>query len=399
MNGHDNKIMTKTIDLPTPDADALAHSEQLQQKIRAAIAATDNTVNAISFADYMQMALYEPGLGYYQAGAKKIGADGDFITAPELSALFSECLANQLTQVLSVAGGDILELGAGSGAMARDILRYLAEQQQLPDHYFIVELSAELQDQQRNTLQPYPELLERVQWLSAWPEQPLTGAVIANEVLDAMPVELFQYESSGLQQVCVTTADADTTELGFTWQLQSASPALQQAVDRLGIDFSPGYLSEINLFLSGWIASIAQCLKQGVVLLVDYGFPRHEYYHPDRHQGTVMCHYRHRAHPDPFFYPGLQDITAHVDFTAVAEAAVVAGLSVGGFTHQAGFLMNCGLLSRMAASQDDPYALNQQVKQLTLPSEMGELFKVMALTQGFDQPLLGFSTMDQRHRL
>ncbi len=378
--------------IPTPDPIAKAHSEQLQTLIAAEIAAK----GPMTLARYMQMALYQPGFGYYSAGAHKFGEAGDFITAPELSPLFAKCLANQCQQVLStLPGGDIVELGAGSGVMALELLKALQAQAALPQHYYIVEVSADLRQRQQQLLRQAPELYVRVQWLDALPSEPINGVIVGNEVVDAMPVHKFKQRDS-LQECYV-----DYQAGHFEWiEAKPSDPLLQQRVDALGIQFAPGYESEMNLLLPAWIASLANCLQQGVILLIDYGFPQHEYYHPDRSMGTLMCHYRHRAHDDLFFLPGLQDITTHVDFTAIAQAAVDNGLDVVGFTHQAGFLMNCGITQFLTASDDlQQFNLNQQVKRLTLPSEMGELFKAIALSKHFDAELIGFRQMNQLERL
>lgn len=381
--------------LPTPDPLAKTHSERVQARIRAEIAAT----GPISFARFMQLALYEPGLGYYSAGARKFGRDGDFVTAPEISPLFSWSLANQCVEVLiTLDGGDIFELGAGSGIMALEILRELERQECLPIHYYILEVSADLKHRQQQLLQSQlpTHLYERICWLENLPKE-FTGIILANEVLDAMPVHKFKMKNV-MHACCV-----DWQNNQFVWQdIEITDQLLLTALHQLEIDFSQHYESEINLLLPSWIASLADCLQRGLILLIDYGFPRQEYYHPCRSMGTLMCHYQHRAHSDPFFLPGLQDITAHVDFTAVALAAYAQGLSLYGFTHQAAFLLNCGITQYLTVQQDDPlanYQRNQQVKQLTLPSEMGELFKVIGFGREIKPQLLGFSQMNQLMRL
>lgn len=371
--------------LPQPGKDALEHSQCLIDVIRRRI----KQHGPMSFAAYMQSVLYQPGLGYYAAGAKKLGVSGDFVTAPELSPLFSQCIARQCCQVLeAMGGGSIIEFGAGTGVMAADILLECQRLGCLPQYYYIIEVSADLRERQHALLsQRTPALLSRVKWLDSFPEQPIDAVVLANEVLDAMPVEIFKQDGV-LKQFFV-----DIREGRFTWVADEINDAqLISAIDALNIQFSEGYQSEINLNIGPWLRSLFSSLQRGLVLLIDYGFPRHEYYHADRHMGTLMCHYRHHAHPDPFVYPGLQDITAHVDFTAVAEAAVSAGFDVRGFTHQAAFLLNCGI---SADSGENAAAL----KQLLLPTEMGELFKVMALSKGEIMPLQGFSHADQLYRL
>ncbi len=387
--------------LSPPDTASQAHSDRLHALIHDEIKAIGA---GITFARYMALALYAPGLGYYSAGSRKFGEGGDFVTAPEISPLFSRCVARQCCQVLAgLGGGDILEVGAGSGVMAADVLAEMEVLGCLPEHYFILDVSADLRQRQRETLERrVPYLVERVRWLDRLPESGFTGVVLANELLDAMPVHLFRVENEGAQELYVAWEDDR-----FTWRSGLLSdPRLDERiaviVDELG-DWSPGYTSEINLAAEDWVRSIAAMLERGLVLIIDYGFPRREYYHLERAGGTLMCHYRHRTHPDPLIHTGLQDITAHVDFTAVAEAAVEAGLAVAGYATQAHFLLGSGLMEMAAASNPDDtrqhLQLTQQVKKLTLPSEMGELFKVIALTRDIDMPLAGFSFQDQRGRL
>ena len=390
-------------DLPAPDELAQQHSEQLKADIRNEI---DAAGGAIDFARFMEMALYQPGLGYYSAGARKFGEGGDFVTAPELSALFSHCLARQCQQVLKEIGfGDILEIGAGTGAMASEVLLELERLETLPGQYFILELSPDLKQRQQQTIaQRAPHLLSRVCWLDGLPESGFQGVILANEVVDAMPVHLLLFKEAGLEERFVGHNGRD-----FVWQDQPLqSPALQQRVnaltDELGDEvFCPGYLSEINLAQTGWINSLAASLEKGVALIIDYGFPQHEFYHPDRTTGTLMCHYRHRAHGDPLILAGLQDITAHVDFTALAQSAHDAGMDVMGYTSQAQFLLATGLAELLAEQdQSDVRAyleVTQQVKKLTLPNEMGELFKVLAIGRDFNHGLNGFLLQDRRGRL
>jgi SAM-dependent MidA family methyltransferase len=402
VNGTKNKPPATSAnagDLPALGPEALAHSRQLEQAIREEIKAAGG---AIPFARFMELALYAPGLGYYSAGALKFGAGGDFVTAPELSSVFGRCLARQCRQVLDRTGGDILEFGAGSGALAADILKELERLGTLPERYWILEVSPDLRQRQQQTLQERaPGLRSRVQWLDRLPEQ-FHGVVLANEVLDAMPVHRFRIEQDGIHELQVAWGNDH-----FQWASAVATGRLRQRVeqlqDELGEPFAEGYTSEISLAHGPWINAVAQTLESGAVLLVDYGYPASEYYHPQRSAGTLMCHYRHRAHPDPFRWVGLQDITAYVDFTAVAEAAAACDLSVAGFTTQAHFLMGSGLGEIMAES--DPadtqghLELARQVKLLTLPGEMGERFKVLALTRGLTAPLMGFAVQDQRARL
>jgi SAM-dependent MidA family methyltransferase len=377
--------------LPEPSVEAQAHSEKLIARIVDEIAANGG---CISFARYMELALYAPGLGYYSAGSRKFGAVGDFVTAPEISPLFSRCLARQAADVLrELGGGDVLEVGAGSGVMAAEVLAELAALDALPAHYDILELSAELRARQRETIAArVPHLLERVRWLDALPDT-FRGVVLANELLDALPVQCFEVTADGVMERCVAWSGER-----FVWTLAAPEDArLIEIVRGLPV----GYVSEVNLAAQAWVASIAAMLTAGVALLVDYGYPRHEYYYPERTRGTLMCHYRHRAHGDPFVYPGLQDITAHVDFTAIAEAAVDAGLHVAGYNTQGFFLLGCGLTELAPQTEDERQQIlvAQQIRTLTLPGEMGERFKVMALARNVDAPLRGFALQDLRSRL
>lgn len=380
--------------LPQPDSISQAQCEKLSAVIRKKI----HEKGSMPFVEYMKMALYEPGLGYYSAGSEKLGASGDFITAPEYSDLFSLCIADQCRQVLSdLNGGDVLEFGAGSGRMAVAILRELERVQQLPNHYFILEVSADLRARQQAFLQnEIPELFDRIRWLDALPEKPLRGVIVANEVLDAMPVHKFAVTEEGVREYHVIN-----DEERFDWKLVSIKDEKLNAHIRALDISSQQYESEINLLLEGWIASVSNCLDAGIILLADYGFPRHEYYHPQRDMGTLMCHFRHHAHSDPLILTGIQDITSHVDFTAVAEAATRNKLMVAGFTHQAGFLINCGITDRLiqCENENERIRLNQQLKRLTMPNEMGEFFKVMALTRDYDAELIGFCKMNQLGRL
>ncbi len=380
--------------LPTPDTLSQSHSDRLKQQIAKEI----SQKGPIPFSRYMELALYAPGLGYYSAGARKFGEAGDFVTAPELSPLFSHCLARQCAQILKqIKTPSILEFGAGSGIMALEILKELERQQQLPHRYYILEVSADLRERQQTLFkEKAPQYLPRLEWLDQLPKNPIKGVILANEVLDAMPIHKFKIEN-GIKEFYV-----DYKNEQFVWEIKSPSDArLEKAIKQLDINLNEPYESEINLFLPAWIKSLSDSLEQGLVLLIDYGFPRYEYYHPDRTMGTIMCHYRHRAHEDPLILQGIQDITAHVDFTAIAEAAVDAGFTVEGFTHQAAFLLNCGISTAVETIDNelDHYNRAQQIKRLTLPSEMGELFKVIALTKGIEEELLGFAMMDQLARL
>ena len=386
--------------LPPLDADERAHSERVAAHIRAFIGAQGGT---IGFDAYMRMALYAPGLGYYSAGATKLGDGGDFVTAPEISSLFSRCLARQAADILRNTGGDILELGAGTGRMAADLLTELAALECLPGRYLILEVSADLAQRQRERLSQLPaEWSRRVQWLERWPEPPIRGVVLANEVLDAMPVERFvlRSQSGGIAVHALGVANEGDR---FVWRETSPTPELMHAVadivESLPAPLPEGYTSEVCLAYQPWIASLANHLEEGVALLVDYGLPRSQLYHPDRTAGTLRCHFRHRAHDDPFVNVGLQDITAWVDFTRVAEAADSAGLEVHGFATQAAFLIGAGmesiLTTEMQAAIGDLPAqtrLAGEARKLLLPGEMGEVFKVIALARHYQAPLAGFST-------
>lgn len=377
-------------DLPVPSDVALAHSQRLSDLIKTEIA-TNN--GQITFNRFMHLCLYAPGLGYYSAGLNKFGEGGDFVTAPEVSPLFSRCLARQCAEV----GGDVLEFGAGRGVMAADILLELKAQDSLPDQYYIMEVSADLKQRQQAMIQARaPDLFDRVVWLEQLPDS-FSGMVLANEVLDAMPVHVFNIEQDKISEQYVAL-DGDQ----FVWQTGDvSSDVLRTQVEKIKTeqDLLEGYVSEINLFMMGWINSIASMMQKGMVLLIDYGYSRREYYHQQRSSGSLMCHYQHRAHTNPLLWPGLQDITAHVDFTALAEAGDAAGFSVDGFVTQAHFLMNCGIEQLMAASKQDPLEMNQQIKKLMLPDAMGEVFKVMALSKDLEISISGLGQFDMRGRL
>jgi SAM-dependent MidA family methyltransferase len=374
-----------TTSLPPPSADALAHSLQLTELIRSDIAAQGGW---IPFSHFMELALYAPGLGYYTAGARKFGEAGDFITAPELSALFGRTVARQLVEVMQASTPHILELGAGSGKLALDVLGELERLNQLPESYSILEVSADLRQRQQALLQEkLPHLAARVHWLDALPET-LSGAVIGNEVLDALPVHLLHWMADSVLERGVVC-----NENGFSWHDRNPENAALLAIAQT-INVPDDYLTEVSPASRGLVASLCERMSKGALLFIDYGFGAREYYHPQRNRGTLMCHYRHRAHDDPFYLPGLQDITAHVDFTAIAEAAIDHGAHFLGYTSQAHFLFNNGVMDFLKeVSQDDLKAylpLSAQLQKLTSPAEMGELFKVIALGKGMEQPLAGF---------
>lgn len=349
----------------------------------------------ITFAEYMQHALYAPGLGYYNAGNIKLGPQGDFITAPEMGSLFAKCLSKQLQEVLQAySKPKILEFGAGSGRLAGDLLTQLELINCLPDQYLILELSPDLRWRQQELIaQTYPQYAHLVHWLDHLPAEKFNGVLIANEVLDAMPVNKFLYTDDALKEYYVHNING---QLEFC--LDAATSPLAEAFNKNNIAsyIMPPYTSEINLWIDGWIQSLANILNSGAILFCDYGFARAQYYHPQRNTGTLMCHYQHRSHPDPLINVGLQDITAHVDFTHVAEAAIANELYVGGFTNLASFLINCGITDLL-----DPTNIAQmhEVNTLTSPAEMGELFKVILLTRMQQEDFLGFKQFDKTSTL
>lgn len=373
------------VQLPAPSSDALIHSAKLCELIRRDIAAQGGW---IPFSRFMELALYAPGLGYYTAGSRKLGAEGDFTTAPEISNLFGRTLAKQLVEIMHASTPHILELGAGSGKLALDILGELERLHALPDSYSILEVSADLRERQQTLIgKKLPHLAARVRWLDALPDK-ISGAVIGNEVLDALPVHLL-YWSAGKVLERGVTSEANH----FIWKDKDADCKALTGIAK-NIKVPHDYLSEVSVAARGLVSSLCERMDKGALLFIDYGFGAGEYYHPQRNRGTLMCHYRHHAHDDPFYLPGLQDITAHVDFTAIAEAAIDQGAHFLGYTSQAHFLMNNGVTEFFGdISLDDVKAyapLAAQLQKLTSPAEMGELFKVIALGKGMDQPLSGF---------
>ncbi|WP_334107812.1 class I SAM-dependent methyltransferase [Methylobacillus sp.] len=382
-------------DLPKPDAVALDHSARLQTLIACHIAAAGGW---ISFARYMELALYAPGLGYYSAGAVKFGTEGDFVTAPEMTPLFGQTLARQAMDVLQQTGGSILELGAGRGRLAAAMLEEMQRAGTLPEQYLILEVSADLKSVQQAYLQSVlpADLYAKLVWLDALPDG-FTGVMVANEVLDAVPVHLVRRQNGVWQKMGV---ELDAQGALKMQPRPLTDTALLQAAESLHVP--EGYQSEINPQAQALVASLSASLQKGVLLFIDYGFPRAEYYHPQRSQGTLMCHYRHHAHGDVFLYPGLQDLTAHVDFSAVAEAGIAQGLQLLGYCGQAQFLINCGitdLMLRVPVHDLQRYApLASQAQKLLSPAEMGELFKVIALGKGV-RPLAGFIHGDRSHTL
>lgn len=379
--------------LPPPAVEEQQLSKRLTSLIRE-----EMSEGTMPFSRFMELALFAPGLGYYSAGKTKFGKAGDFITAPEMGNVFAWCLARQCYQILkSIERGDILEAGPGSGSLAAKLLIELEQLGQLPEHYYLLELSADLRQRQRETIELLaPHLINRIRWIDALPAKIFRGVILANELLDAMPVTIFRQSREGIFERGVIFESDE-----FTWRDIPASAELTRRVESLRLENE--YISEINFQAEAWIRTVSSEMEAGIVLLIDYGFPAHEYYHPQRHMGTLMCHYHHRAHDNPLILVGLQDITAHIDFTAMATAAVDSGFDVLGYTSQAAFLMANGLEELMARSDATNakahMELTNQIKKLTLPSEMGELFKVLAFAKNVDLELEGFRLQDHRSRL
>nr|WP_148203157.1 SAM-dependent methyltransferase [Thiobacillus denitrificans] len=380
--------------LPVPSPDALAHSRRVVTHVHALL---DAAGGWIPFSRFMQAVLYAPGLGYYAAGAAKFGAAGDFVTAPEMTPLFGRTLAHAIAPVLRETGGDVLELGGGSGRLAADLLAELDTLGALPPRYRILEVSADLRARQQQTVATdLPRLASRVEWLDAVPER-FSGVILGNEVLDALPAELVHWTADGPRlRGVVRKGD------GFAWEDGPiADDALRERATALAL--APGYVSEINPAAEALVASLAQCLVRGLILMIDYGFGAREYYHPQRSMGTLRVHYRHHALDDPFYLPGLCDLTAHVDFSAIARAGVAAGLELAGYTSQASFLLSGGLaeLLMQTPPEDAATYLPQAnaVQRLVSPAEMGELFKVIGFTRGAVGELAGFAQGDRRHTL
>ena len=382
------------------DAHALEISGRLAELARNEIAAAGGL---LPFDRFMELALYAPGLGYYVAGAPKLGPGGDFVTAPEVSPLFGTCVATQCAEALGrLGGGDLMEFGPGSGALALQVLGGLADLGTLPDHYLLLEPSPDLAARQRGAIgERFPALVHRCRWLERLPRG-FRGVVVANEVLDAMPVHRFRVVDGGPIEECYVIQQGEG--FGETWAA-ARSPGLSLAVTALqsaGLATSPGYSSEVNLRLGPWIAALGASMSAGLVLLIDYGYSQSAYYQRDRTMGTLMCHARHQAHDDPYRNVGLQDITAHVDFSAATRAGLAAGFDVAGFATQAHFLIGCGidtLLDRVSGPYGPDLELALGVKQLLLPTAMGERFKVLGLTRGLDGPWCGFRVRDLSDRL
>ncbi|MGC1854105.1 MAG: SAM-dependent methyltransferase [Candidatus Aquirickettsiella sp.] len=386
--------------LPVPMLALQTQSDTLCQLIRQEIG--HELSASISFARFMQLALYEPERGYYTAALDKFGKTGDFITAPEISPLFARCIGRQCQQVFASLGqSDILEIGAGTGQLALDLLLFLEQQQSLPRTYKIFEISPTLKLRQQQRLQQHiPHLFPLIQWLDALPAVPIKGVILANEVVDALPVHQFFWTKESIQEVRVGIEKDH-----FKYHLAPIDPLLISQLNQLQVAYFPEvktYRSEVCIGLVDWVDKLSQALEQGLMLIIDYGFPTQEYYHPDRANGTLMCYYQHRAHTNPLILAGLQDITASVDFSSLARSALQAGLKVAGYTSQAAFLLNNDLLPLIEKCYDEIPSMdvNRQTHVLTSPSEMGELIKVMGLTRNCEFfPLNGFKKYDKRTRL
>ena len=387
--------------LPQPDAESRARSARLADRVRSEM---ESCSGRLSFARYMDLVLNAPGLGYYRASDRQFGREGDFVTAPELSPLFARCVARQLSQVLAhLGGGEVFEAGAGSGSLCADLLNVLDDLDSLPLRYLILEPSAALRRRQRESIElRAPRQISRVVWLDDLPAAGFTGVMLCNELLDAIPTPRFKTVGNQLLEAFVCERGT-----GFGWcygapEHDGMIEAVAGIEAELGEPFAEGYTSELGSAREAWLSAAAERLRRGAVLLLDYGYTLSEYYHRQRRDGTLACYYRHRVHADPFFWPGLQDISVHVEFSGLCRAAEAAGLEVAGFTSQAEFLIASGLLD--ACQEHEPGSLEfvryaNQIKRLTLPGEMGELVKVLALTRRVDCPLIGFSGRDYRGRL
>lgn len=400
--------------LPALSPEERRHSDAVVALIRAAL---DAAGGWISFERFMELALYAPALGYYSAGSVKVGPGGDFVTAPEMSALFGRCIARQCAQVLRSTGGGIVELGAGTGALAAVLLSELHTLGVPPDYYAILEVSGDLAARQRERLARLPRRFsERLEWLQALPPRPLNGVILANEVADALPCRRVRWSAAGPAELGVApngpTAGGVAAAAGeaaarpaFRAEPRAADAALEAACAEIAAELSEplpvGYTSEVCLRAAPWVASLGECLGRGVLLLLDYGLPRRHYYHPQRVEGTLRCHFKQRAHDDPFINVGVQDISAWVDFTGIAAGGAAVGLQVEGFATQAAFLLSLGIESFVGATTDavERARLAGEARRLLMPEEMGEAFKAMALTRDFAEPLSGFALQDLRHLL
>jgi len=377
-----------------PGDDAQEHSERVKGYIRDYI---NKAGGKISFDLYMDLVLYAPGLGYYAAGSQKFGRSGDFITSPEIGSLFSRCLARQVAEVLRRIGhGAILEVGPGTGALAVGLLKELAVLGVLPDQYALLEVSPYLKKCQQELLESQlGDRVERCIWLEDLPHD-WTGVVLVNEMLDAVPVTRFQVRS-GLPFL----AEVHDSGAGFDigWSFDNKLLTEMDLIKKYGLP--DGYTSEVSKRADAWVAKAASRLRRGLLLIIDYGYAEHEYYHRERVIGTLMCHYRHRSHTDPFLYPGLQDITAHVNFSALARAGQSMGLNLAGFASQEAFLLSLGLteLGEISLDNRSRYQISREIQQLASPFGMGGIFKVLALSKKIEGELLGFGLRDRSDTL
>lgn len=388
--------------LPAPEPHDAARSAQLHALIVAEIA---NTGAPMSFARYMELALYAPGLGFYMASGESVGADGHFVTAPEISNLFTACVAREVAGLLSeVPGGEILEVGAGSGVMAAGVLRELKALGCELEGYRILERSARLKATQRACITALGDntLIDNVHWIDDFPHAPFRGVVLANELLDAIPIHRVSFVAGVLNEWCVDAVDGE-----LRWHLvpcvdERLSADVAELQQQLRREFSEGYTIELAPMRAAWLTELAKRVQQGAVLLFDYGYARHDFYHPQRDAGTLSCHYRHRLHDDPLRLVGIQDISAHVEWTSLAECAHAAGMRVAGFTSQAGFLLGTRVdehMTCMKVGSREHMQAAAALKQLMLPGQMGEVVKVMALTRNLECALLGFDAIDLRRKL
>ncbi len=390
----------QTPSLPIPDESSAAHSARVADHIRDSIRSAGGQ---ISFAEFMHEALYAPGLGYYSAGATKFGADGDFITAPEVSTVYGNVVARQCAEVLAgIDAGGVLEFGAGTGKLAADMLQAFARLGAMPTAYKILEVSADLRERQESLLRrEVPQFVDMVSWLTDMPENH-RGVIVANEVLDALPVERFVRRSDAIFQLGVGLQNNEFVPVERPAAALLAAAVADIEAD-MGARFADGFVSEVSLAVPAWIADIGNCLQQGVAFLFDYGLSRREYYAPDRSDGWLRCHFRHHAHNDPYIYPGIQDITTWVDFSAVAGAAVSNGLDIVGYVTQSQFLTGGGLNVEMenfaALPLPQQLKLSSQIKTLTLPGEMGENFKCIALGRGEVPTPSAFQNADRTRTL
>ena len=398
-----HKALMQKTQLPKLSKQEIQRSRELFDVIAHEISENNGK---ISFAHFMGKALYEPRLGYYTANKYKIGHQGDFTTAPMISSLFSDTFAHQFAQILPKLGEDasIVEFGAGTGQFAVDCLSYLKMLGCLPKAYYIVELSSDLKAQQQQLLkQKLPQYFEHVYWLDALPQQQLNAIVFANEVMDAMPVERFIYDNDRFYQLMV---GIEHEVFVYDRQIikQQALHEACQALMFKSNEIPQPYCSEINLWIKPWIKSIAQCLNKGVIFLCDYGYSQALYYHTARVEGTLQCYYQHHIHSNPLIYVGVQDITAHVNFSVVADAAIKAGFELDGFSTQGNFLIASGITEIyqqkcIKANKTEEMVLSQQVKQLTLATDLAENFKVMSLSYNYNDTIDAFDNIDLSHTL